>query len=106
MLRCATTVLLLAFLLTGSLAASGLCFVLESVTSNSSVPTTMSGQDDDCTCKMSSVPDNLAASTQWTPATVSVFNAAIEFIAVDIRPAGPVYPPSFDTITPTPPPKA
>jgi len=55
---------------------------------------------------MSSVPDNLAASTQWTPARVAVFNAAIDVIAVDIRPADPVSPPSFDTVTPTPPPKA
>ena len=98
--RFVTVVLLLVFLLTGSLAASGLCFVLESVGSE------RAGNDEECTCKMSAAPDERAESIHWAPAMAPTASASMEIAAVDLRPGNAAHPLSFDAITPTPPPKA
>jgi hypothetical protein len=104
--RFATSVLILVFTVLSAVAMSGLCFFLENGGSHSSGIPSQIGDDKDCTCKMSSTEHNIALDVQWGLALLPVVDTTIHLTSMTLPPRTATGPQSFDTVIPTPPPKA
>ena len=107
MFRFITTVLIFVVTLSSSFALSGLCLVLEmSGSETSGIPSQMSNDDEDCTCRMSSTEHNVTLDVQWVPGLLPVADTMIYTASMKLPATDTTRTQSFDTIAPTPPPKA
>jgi hypothetical protein len=100
MFRFVTAGLILVFILS-STAMSGLC-----LGDSSDRPSQMTKDDKDCTCRMSSTEHDVALSLQWSPALLPFVDTTLHITSVTLLPTTTTGPQSFDTIIPSPPPKA
>jgi hypothetical protein len=100
-----TVSLLLVLLFSTSVGGSILCLALEN-SSSDGTPSRMSTSDEECTCKMSPAQQGLASSAPWAVAIDRLAQSSLDQTLLNLAPTTPTWPRSFDTIIPTPPPKA